>query len=188
MRAKLTAATIASLIDKGYARTTAVEVCARAEVTRGAFHHHFDSLSALYAAALETLYRDFIAATPPADGADGDAGDASLPLQRLVRRIASYTRRPEFKAVIEIWLAARNDPALRVDVAPAMQQLSGLFDPAQPAIVRRIGRSRRAAAFYRLVMEATIGMALGRAVSPVNRPVAHEDMVIELLADIAADL
>lgn len=185
MRAKLTAATIASLIDKGYARTTAVEVCARAKVTRGAFHHHFDSLSALYAAALETLCRDFIAATPPADV---DASDASLPLQRLVRRIASYTRRPEFKAVIEIWLAARNDPALRVDVAPAMQQLSRLFDPAQPAIVRRIGRSRRAAAFYRLVMEATIGMALGRAVSPVNQPVAHEEMVIELLADIAAEL
>jgi hypothetical protein len=38
------------------------------------------------------------------------------------------------------------------------------------------------------VLEATIGMALGRAVSPGNRPLKHEAMVIELLAEIAADL
>ncbi|MDX2165897.1 MAG: TetR/AcrR family transcriptional regulator [Deltaproteobacteria bacterium] len=184
MRARLTAATIASLIEKGYARTTAVEVCARAGVTRGAFHHHFASLSALYAVALETLYRDLLAAAPP----PSPSGDPHLPLQRLVRRIAAYTQRPEFKAVIEIWLAARNDAALRVEVGPAMQQLSTLFDPAQPEIARRIGRSKRAAAFYRLVMEATIGMALGRAVSPANRPVAHEAMVIDLLSELAAEL
>ncbi len=182
MRERLTAATIASLIDQGYARTTALEVCQRAGVTRGAFHHHFPSLSALYAAALEQLYREFLAAAPSAE----DSDDPAAAMQHLIRRISHHTRRREFKAVIEIWLAARNDETLRVDVAPAMQQLSRLFDPANPAIARRFGRSRRAAAFYRLILEATIGMALGRAVSPTNRPVEHEEMVIELLADLAA--
>jgi hypothetical protein len=53
---------------------------------------------------------------------------------------------------------------------------------------RRIGTSPKAAAFYALVMEATIGMALGRAVSPANRPVAHEPLVIALLSELAAKL
>src|SRR3954466_11278611 len=53
-------AAIASLIERGWAATTAVEVCERAGCTRGALVHHYPSLSALLAAALESLYADFI--------------------------------------------------------------------------------------------------------------------------------
>src|ERR1700742_690465 len=55
MRTRLVAAAKASLMDSGYARTTAVEVCARAGVTRGALFHHFEDLSALFAATLEEV-------------------------------------------------------------------------------------------------------------------------------------
>ncbi|MEO8604914.1 MAG: TetR/AcrR family transcriptional regulator [bacterium] len=184
MRARLTAAAIAALIDKGYAGTTALEVCGRAGVTRGAFHHHFVSLAALYVAALEQLYRDFTQA-PPAAAA---RGAESRPLRALVRRFAEATRRPQFKAVIEIWLAARNDAAVRAEVAPAIAQLSQMFSPTDSRVAKHIGSSRKAAAFYRLLMEATIGMALGRAVSPSNRPLAHEEMVLDLLAELADDI
>jgi hypothetical protein len=46
----------------------------------------------------------------------------------------------------------------------------------------------KAAAFYPLVLEATIGMALGRAVAPTNRPVAHEPLVIALLSALVAKI
>jgi AcrR family transcriptional regulator len=181
MQTRLVDATITALIEEGYARTTASEVCARAGVTRGALHHHFASLSALYAAALERLYGDLTAGHAPSPVRDR----AALPA--LVRRMADVTQRREFKAIIEIWLAARNDPELRVEVAPAIERLSEIFDPAaNPALARRIGASPKAAAFYALVLEATIGMALGRAVSPTNRPVAHEPLVIALLSELAA--
>jgi len=67
--------------------------------------------------------------------------------------------------------------------------LSALFSPAQnPRLARRLGSSARTAAFYRLVMEAMIGMALGRAVSPERAEVAHEEAVVRLLTSLAADL
>ena len=186
MRTRLTDAAIEALIEEGYARTTAVEVCRRAGVSRGAFHHHFASLSELFAEALERLYERMLAVRAPHEGDDGEAPTA---LEVLVRRISAYTRRAEFKAIIEIWLAARNDAELRVEVAPAIQRLSSLFSPEHlPKLARHLGKSPRAAAFYRLVLEATIGMALGRAVSPSNRPLAHEKAVIELLASIAKTL
>jgi len=105
-----------------------------------------------------------------------------------VRRFAAATQRPQFKAVIEIWLAARNDRVVGAELAPAIEQLSRMFSPDDPRVARQLGSSRKAAAFYRLLMEATIGMALGRAVSPTNRPLAHEAMVLDLLEQIAADL
>jgi hypothetical protein len=93
-----------------------------------------------------------------------------------VRRICDYTRRREFKAIIAIWLAARNDKDLRVEVAPAIALLSQLFSPApNSGLAQRIDKSPEATAFYRLVMEATIGMARGRAVSTTNLPVALDD-------------
>ena len=54
-------ATVASLIEVGYARTTSVEVCRRAGVTRGALLHHFESLDDLFAATLAHLYEGFLA-------------------------------------------------------------------------------------------------------------------------------
>lgn len=182
MQARLTRATIESLVEKGYAHSTAVDVCARAGVTRGAFHHHFPSLSALYAAALRALYVELTRDIPEPVAGAGHRAE----LKRLAQRISSVTARPEFKAVIEIWLAARNDAELRVEVAPAIAQLGRIFSPAgNPRLARRIGSSRRAATFYHLVLEATIGMALGRAIAVDGRPLAHEKAVVDLLAEIA---
>ena len=56
MRARLIAATRQSLMDHGYGRTTAVDVCRQAGVTRGALFHHFpDGLPALFAATLDEV-------------------------------------------------------------------------------------------------------------------------------------
>src|ERR1700760_2431630 len=58
MRSRLISAAKGSLMDHGYARTTAVEVCARAGVTRGALFHHFSGLPELFAATLEIVCAD----------------------------------------------------------------------------------------------------------------------------------
>lgn len=47
MRTKLIEATLWCLAHKGYAATGVREVCARARVSRGAWHHHFPSMDAL---------------------------------------------------------------------------------------------------------------------------------------------
>ena len=55
-RSRLVQATIDSLIEHGYSKTTGVEICRRAGVTRGALNHHFPDYSALLIDALREVY------------------------------------------------------------------------------------------------------------------------------------
>ncbi len=175
MKRRLIDATIASLVEQGYARTNAVEVCRRAGVTRGAFHHHFASLGALLADTLERLYADIVGPSP----------QPVASLAELIARSHERTSRPAFKAVIEIWLAARNDADLGREVAPAIARLASLFAPDDNAALGRLVR-REDEVLYRLAVEALIGLALGRAVSPAGRAVAHEKQVVALLVSLAS--
>ena len=95
-------------------------------------------------------------------------------------------KRPEFKAVIELWLASRNDPSVGEDLEPAIGKLSTLFAPdANPKLAARLGADPGALRLYRLAFEAMIGLALGRATSPGGTAVAHEDEVIDTLLSLA---
>ena len=58
-REALVRATLAILVERGWAGVTQVSVCARAGLTRGAFVHHFDGLPELFAR------RSSIATRPP---------------------------------------------------------------------------------------------------------------------------
>jgi AcrR family transcriptional regulator len=176
MKRRLVEAAIASLIERGYAHTSAVEVCRRAGVTRGAFHHHFASIAALLTSVLEQLYAEIVERddTPVASLAD------------LIARSAERTRRPSFKAVLEIWLAARNEPELGRELAPAIARLGALFEPSENADLGRLV-SRRQRDLYRLAVEALIGLALGRATSPGGRALAHEKDVVLLLQTLARE-
>jgi len=180
MRMRLIGATVESLVERGYANTTAVEVCRRAGVTRGALLHHFADLSALFEAALEWLYEDIgrssVDATP-----DAAAPDA----RQLIERMWASVARTDFKAAIEIWLAARNDASLAKRLQAAIKRLGATVSPElDPEICRLFGGGARAISYFLLVRETMIGMALGRAVTPGGE-LGHERRVLDLLAAMA---
>jgi hypothetical protein len=54
-----------------------------------------------------------------------------------------------------------------------------------PELASRVGRDAKDVSFYRLILEAMIGMALGRAVTPDSRPLGHEEDVVSLLKKLA---
>lgn len=169
-------------MDNGYGRTTAVEVCARAGVTRGALLHHFSGLSELFAATLEDVCADIgkrsREAAERADPADAAAA--------YVETAWAGFGHPDFKIVIEVWLAARNDPSLRGELDPVIERIRRAMTPQlNPTLAARVGRSAEDVAFYRLLLEAMIGMALGRAVAPGSKAMGHEDDVIALLMNLA---
>lgn len=171
-------AAIGSLVDQGYARTTTVEICGRAGLTRGAYNHHYGSLGELYADALEHLYRGFL------EDADGPASS----IEDLLRRGFRHLEHPEFRAVIELWLACRNEPTLGETLGLAIDRFSTLFAPtANDGIERLLQDDAELVAFYRLAFEALIGLALGRATSRDARPVAHEQQVLDLLLSMARE-
>jgi AcrR family transcriptional regulator len=164
-KAALADAAIASLVERGWAATSVVEVCARAGVTRGAFHHHYDDLAELLADALRRLYDDLFART----------GDWRVDLAGRLDDVWSALATPSFKAVIEVWLAMANDPELARAIGPVVAAFASLiaFD------ARALPVPQRAAArtFYVLAREAMIGLALGRATNG-GRALPHERTVL----------
>ena len=175
-------ATVASLIEVGYARTTTVEICRRAGVTRGALLHHFESLADLFSATLAHIYEGFLSgASPP--------GDWPVDGKELVAGLWRHFSRPEYKAVIELWLASQNEPDLGAVLQPMIRRIRDLADPQlNPRLLSRLGRSDDAVSFYRLVLETMIGMALGRAVTSGSGVMGHEDRVVAMLGRMAGEI
>jgi len=175
-------ATIASLIDRGYARTTTVEICRRAGVTRGALLHHFESLADLFAATLLHIYERLRARAIQRSEADVGGGE-------LIDGLWAHFSQPDYKAVIELWLAARNEPELGAAIQSSILRIRDLANPQlNPHLLRVLGKSPEALSLYRLSLETMIGMALGRAVTPGTGELGHEERVVALLRRLAGEL
>jgi AcrR family transcriptional regulator len=169
MQTALVDAAIELLIERGWAATTAVAVCERANCTRGALIHHYPSLSALLAHALESLYDDFTRSARSAPTSMVAAIDG-------VWRAAGDRR---FKAVIESWFAAGNDPELARELRPAMLRFAKLVSPDSVGSKSAL-RDPDAKAFFLMAREAMLGLALGRATNG-GKPLGHERAVVRRL-------
>jgi AcrR family transcriptional regulator len=118
-RARLLAATVDCLVEYGWSGTTTTVVAARAGVSRGAQLHHYPTKAELVTAAVGHL-------------AERRAGEiraeaAALPpggrLDRVVDMLAAAFTGPLFTAALELWVAARTDPALREALIPLETQV-----------------------------------------------------------------
>lgn len=113
-RARLLAATIECLVEHGYARTTTQRVQDRAGLSRGALLHHFATKEALLVAAVSHVADAQISAVR-AEAAAGAASEVDL-----LHRVMSG---PLFLAGLELWQAARTEPALRAALLPAERRV-----------------------------------------------------------------
>jgi AcrR family transcriptional regulator len=114
-RHRLLEAAVDCLVERGWAGTTTTLVADRAGVSRGAQLHHYRTKSALLIAAVEHLAerrRAELRADAAALPADGDRVAGTIGL------LASLFTGPLFAAAIEVWVAARTDPALRTALVP----------------------------------------------------------------------
>jgi AcrR family transcriptional regulator len=121
-RARLLEATVASLVESGYTRTTTTVIADRAGVSRGAQMHHFPSKAELVAAAVEYL-------------SDRRAEQLRAEVDRLPKRGRDRVPRaldllwdshkgPLFQAALELWVAARTDAELRARLTPVEARLA----------------------------------------------------------------
>lgn len=109
-REALLDATIVCLVEDGYANTTTARVAERAGVSRGAHLHHFQTRSALVAAAVEHLRgrraRELLAA------ADALPSGPERIAEGLDLLWSSYSS-PLFQGALDLWSAGRTDAELR---------------------------------------------------------------------------
>lgn len=120
-RGLLLDATIASLIDVGYAGTSTTEVARRAGVSRGAQTHHFPTRSDLVVAAVEHLFAE-------QERRFRSAFDA-LPtrmrnLEAALEILWEIIDGPAYVAILELIVAARTDEEL----SPVVQGVAAGFE------------------------------------------------------------
>ena len=113
-RGALLGATVDSLVEVGYRRTTTTEVARRAGVSHGALLHHFPAKADLLCAAVGHLFdqrltdfRKAMADVPES----ADRSDAAIDV------LWAMFSGPTFTAWLELWVAARTDPDLTDAVA-----------------------------------------------------------------------
>ena len=93
--------------------------------------------------------------------------------------------RPEFKAVIELWLASKNDKQFGLRLVQAMELGSEMFSPQMVLKHKNQGvGSKEFEMVYRTISEALIGIGLGRAIGE-GEPLAYESMVLHVLQGMA---
>ncbi len=114
-RTKLLDAAVDSLVESGYAGTSTQGIAKRAGVSRGAQLHHFPTKETLVVAAVAHLVDkrlvEILETHPP------EPDDA---LETLFDAFVG----PLFDAALELWVAARTDPALHEAMIPLERKVS----------------------------------------------------------------
>lgn len=119
-RERLLEATVACLVDHGYAGTTMQRVQRAAGVSRGALIHHFATMDDLLVGAIHHVARrqleELRTVLDVLDERDGDRRAAAHLLH-------SFMSGPLFLAGLELWMAARTTATLRDALVPAEREL-----------------------------------------------------------------
>jgi len=115
---RLLDATVACLVELGYAGTTTPRICARAGVSQGALFKHFSSKAALLAATVQHLFEFLVEDYRRSFATLAGSAD---PLQAAVELLRDTFARPELHAAVELMVAGRCDTGLAAALAPVQR-------------------------------------------------------------------
>ncbi len=122
-RKRLLEAAVACLNERGYTGTTTTEIAGRAGVSRGAQVHHFRHKEELVLGALEHICARRLAELQYALE-ELPVGGLEFRLETLIDLMWTAFRGPSFYAWLELVVASRTDPILRVAVRETNQRLA----------------------------------------------------------------
>ena len=118
-RRKLLDAAVACLCSDGYTGTTTTTVARRAGVSQGALYKHFGSKHGLLAATTEHLLAGMVEDFGRSFMSGGPEQDL---LSRVMQALWQVFLSPELYAAVELYMSARTDEALRLELAPVLEQ------------------------------------------------------------------
>ncbi|HSW05151.1 TetR/AcrR family transcriptional regulator [Aquabacterium sp.] len=160
-RLRLREATIAVLVERGYAGLTTKEVVVRAGVSNGALMHHYaskmelviDATADIYEAAIERGQR--IARTPAAH---------RDPVGGFIKDCMSVYFEWPFIAALEVLMVARTDTELMPQILPVMQRYRSLTNELWLEVFVDTGVPRPQA---ETVLNLTLNLVRGMAVNSI---------------------
>ena len=171
-RARLIDAAGAVLIEGGLRGTTTAAVAARAGVSQGALFKHFPTKVDLLAASAErvllSLVEAFRAAVPARPPAELDAR-----VKLGVAALWSVFRLPGMHGLFEVYLAARNEPALAAALEPLLvAHRENILGEAR-ALMPELAGSDALVTGVDAVVYAMQGVALGVFTNDARREREH---------------
>ena len=132
-RAALLDATIDCLVEYGYASLTTTRVVERAGVSRGAQVHHFPTKAQLVTEAVRHLairrIQEFAQTMPDLPK------NEEKRVSRILDLIWEQHMSPLFEAALELWVAARTDPELKVSLVAVEKDVSQAIASAGPSLI-----------------------------------------------------
>jgi AcrR family transcriptional regulator len=137
MRLRLLEATVNCLVTYGYASTTTHRVAELAGVTRGAQIHHFRAKEDLVIAAIEHLAQQRAQVAVAEVARIRESPD---PAAAVLDFLWEAHQGPFFIATLELWIAARTDPAL----AQQIQRVEPVVNGALLAAIEQLLPDRTA--------------------------------------------
>ena len=178
-QAKILDATVASLVDEGYAGASTTVICRRAGVSQGALFRYWPTKGHLLAAAAQHLLARVVA-----DYEQGFAG-RRVGIAEALEALWSAYRQPDLLAAVELYVAARTDP----DLAAALR----VIEPEHRASLHRVALSvlpaalvgrPGTAALVELCLAAVQGASVGASVTDE----AHDVVLGALVAAVEREL
>jgi AcrR family transcriptional regulator len=125
-RARIIGAAVEQFIRFGYEATSVDEICAAANVSKGAFYHHFPSKQALFLALLQDWVREF---EQSLTAISQEVEWVPQRFERLADRLQEVFKQAAGQApmFLEFWYQATKDPtAWRASVEP-YQRFRSIF-------------------------------------------------------------
>jgi AcrR family transcriptional regulator len=172
-RLRLTEAAAAQIVEAGLAGTSTIAVAQRAGVSQGALFKHFPSKPDLLAAAVERLLAGFVAEFDR-EIKKSRKKKAADPVHASCVVLWKIFRRPEMRAVFEVYVAARTDAGLARRLAPILENhRRSILDEAQLLFPGAGGKPADFAAAVDAVVYAMQGAALGFFAPDPDAEVEH---------------
>ena len=184
-RGRLIDATIECLIDSGYTGTTTVAVCKRSGVSHGSLLYHYGTRERLLGAALDVVYERL--QRPVIESLEQlPLGEARV--DALVELMWSAFGAREFKAVLELWLAASNQTDVGWAVWPEAQDFDRAIQPLAAHVFPDLAtRMPDFSLYISLIFQVLQGMGLAKATRPHDDDDPTRTRVRALLGRIVRD-
>lgn len=173
-RLAIVEATSRCLIRFGYSGTTVAAVAEEAGVSRGALTHHFATKQEMLISAIDQFSERAAADLRAASGALDDSGERVRQTMRLLWQ--SFVG-DLFAAALEMWIAARTDPAL-MDALLESERSLGARNRA--LMTEMFGTDIADAPGFDLALDMTFNLMRGVAVTGILRQsVAREIQLVD---------
>ncbi|MFE3445979.1 TetR/AcrR family transcriptional regulator [Nocardia sp. NPDC059180] len=166
------------LVERGYAGLSTVAVQEAAGLSRGALLHHFPTIHTLIAALVEHLVQlNELAAREAAE----TIGASADPVDRTLTALLETMTRPPAQAELELWAAARTDPALATVLRDSERRAGRDLDRVIDTL---FGQEITTHSRYPAIRDLTIAMLRGvTAARPLRTSAQTEARTIHYWAD-----